>query len=488
MKRLFSSFYARLSALFLVLLLLVGAIYIAISVQSSIDFVQEADQRLNTHLAESISLEMAPYVKDSIHTDQMNHLLHYLMVMNPQIEIYLLDSTGHILAFFADQNKKLERDRVSLGPIDDFLTGSQSGLVTGDDPRNLDRQKHFSASAITLKNGSRGYVYVILGGEQYDQASASIKQQFLTSTAVKGLLIALVAAGVLGLLLFFLMTKRLRRVTEVVTGFKDGDLEQRLDDHSKDDFGRLALAFNQMADTIVSNMKDLKRSDDLRRELVANVSHDLRTPLALVQGYLETIVMKQDTLTADEIHRYMTISLKNTRYLNQLVSELFELSKLNAIHAKPTKEPFSISELIQDVILKFKSSADAKSLEMSWQYDQHIPLVTGDIGMIERALSNLLDNAIRYAPEHARVSVELTPHGTHVRISVVDSGPGIDAEDVPYIFLPYYRGKRRLPQETKGTGLGLAITKRILELHDSDIHVASEQNKGTTFYFDLARA
>ncbi len=488
MNRLFSSFYSRLAALFLVLFIVSGTIYVIISVRSSINFVQQADQRLNMHLAESIAGEVKPLVQDSIHTGQMGQLLHYLMVMNPHVEIYILDSTGSILAFFADQNKKLARNSVSTQPIDQFLSGGSDGTIEGDDPRNVNAQKPFSVARVSLKNGEAGYVYVILGGEQYDQASAAIKKQFVSSIVTRSLIVALVSTAVVGLILFFLMTRRLSRVTKVVTGFKDGDFESRLDDKSGDDFGKLARAFNGMADTIVGNMADLKRSDDLRRELVANISHDLRTPLVLIQGYLETIMMKGTDLSPEEIQRFLEISLQNTRYLSRLVSELFELSKLNAIHAKPSKEPFSISELIQDVIIKFRSSAENKAVSIACNFDQKIPLVTGDIGMIERALSNLLDNAIRYASEDAGVSVELTLSESHVRIKVSDSGPGIASEDLPYIFLPYYRGKKNQPRETQGTGLGLAITKRILELHNSDIHVASEQGKGTTFYFDLARA
>lgn len=488
MKGLFSSFYIRLSAIFLVLLLVMGAIYVAISVRSSIAFVQDADQRMNANLAEAIALEINPFVKDTIQTAEIEHLLHYFMVINPHVEIYLLDSSGTILAYFADQAKKVKRTGVSLQPITEYIDSHHLASVTGDDPRNLDRQKPFSASPITLKNNRQGYVYVILGGEQYDLASGAIKEQFLSSTMAKGLIVALAFTAILGLVIFFLMTKRLRTVTDVVTGFKDGNYDQRLDGNSQDDFGRLAQAFNQMADTIVRNIEELKRSDNLRRELVANVSHDIRTPLSSIQGYLETIMMKRDSISADELQRYMKISLQNARYLNNLVGELFELSKLNAIHTEPVKEPFSIAELIQDVILKFRSSADAKDIEITCSDVQGIPLVSGNIGMIERALSNLLDNAIRYAAENARISIELTPSEQHVRIAVTDSGPGIADEDVPHIFLPYYRGKKTAKRKDHGTGLGLAITKRILELHESDIHVASELDKGTTFYFDLARA
>ncbi len=488
MKNVFSSFYTRLSALFLVLLLVMGAIYVALSVRSSIAFVKDSDQRMNANLAHSIAAEMTPFVQDSIHHDDMGHLLHYLMVMNPYIEIYLLDSTGNIVAFFADNAKKVKRERVSLEPIITFIDRGPTESLEGDDPRDFNRQKPFSAAPISLGNDTRGYVYVILGGEQYDAASASIKKQFLTSTITRGLVVAIVFTALLGLFLFFFMTRRLRRVTAVVSGFKDGRYDDRLTDQSQDEFGRLAGAFNRMADTIVRNIDDLKQSDNLRRELVANVSHDLRTPLANIQGYLETVLIKRETLSDDEFRQYLQISLQNTRYLNHLVAELFELSKLNAIHAEPAKEPFSIAELTQDVIMKFKSGAETKGVTVDCQFDKSVPLVSADIGLIERALSNLLDNAIRYADSGTAVTIELIPYDNYVRIKVTDSGPGIAIEDVPNIFLPYYRGKHSGSPKTPGTGLGLAITKRILELHDSDIHVDSQLNRGTTFYFDLARA
>ena len=488
MKSLFSSFYTRLSALFLILLIMMGAIYIAISVRSSIEFVNDADQRMNVDLAGSIAGEIRPFVKDSIDVAQMHRLLHYFMVINPHIEIYLLDSTGNILAFFADQEKKIKRDKVSLIPIQEFLKSNKPASIKGDDPRNSDREKPFSAAPILLKDGSPGYVYVILGGEQYDKAASGIREQFLTSTIARGLVLALVFTGILGLALFFLMTKRLRRVTEVVTGFGDGNLEQRLDDNSNDDFGHLAGAFNQMADTITGNIEELKHADDLRRELIANVSHDLRTPLSSIQGYLETILMKKDSISSEELQKYMEIGLQNSRYLNKLVSELFELSKLNAIHARPRKEPFSIVDLIQDITIKFNQAAEAKKIRIECAVEPGIPLVIADIGMIERALSNLLDNAIRYASQNALVSVTLARGDHYVRVKISDTGPGINDEDLPRLFLPYYRGKRGVAKNNQGTGLGLAITKRILELHDSDIFVTSEVNKGTTFYFDLAPA
>ncbi|MBD3219387.1 MAG: two-component sensor histidine kinase, partial [candidate division Zixibacteria bacterium] len=258
-----------------------------------------------------------------------------------------------------------------------------------------------------------------------------------------------------------------------------------LPEKSDDDFGQLSMAFNQMADTIVGNMEEMKRTDDLRRELIGNVSHDLRGPLASLQGYLETILIKLDSLSKDEMKRFLEISLDNANNLSSLVSELFELSKLDARQTEPSIEVFSISELAQDVVMKYKPHADEKKISIKADLDGTMPLVKGDIGMIERVLSNLLDNAVRYTPENGTVSIVPEMHDSMVRVKISDTGHGIPEEDIPHIFGRYYRGKRGISKEKQGTGLGLAIAKKMLELHCSDIKVETAEGKGTTFHFEL---
>lgn len=486
MSKIFSSFYARLSILFLLLLLVLGTIHILISIQSSINYVEEADQRLNTDLAGSIALEFDPFLKDSLNMAGIEHMMHYLMVMNPHIEIYLLDSTGHILAFFAEPAKKVRRERVSLGPIHGFIESDIKTPVQGDDPRNADRQKPFSAAPIKLSDGSDGFIYVILGGEQYDYATASIREDFLTSTALKGLGVSLLFTAIIGLVLIFFMTRRLRAVTEVVTEFKDGNYDRRLPEKSNDDFGQLSRAFNRMADTIVGNMDQLKKTDDLRRELIANVSHDLRSPLASIQGYLETIKIKRRDLSPEELEKYIDISLGNARDLNRMVAELFELSKLDARQIEPHMESFSVSELVQDVVMKFKPTADQKQIVINAQLGEPLPQVRGDIGMIERVLSNLMENAIKYSPERSDIEIIPVRANGSIRVAISDHGSGIAEEDLPRIFSRYFRGTRTGAKSRPGTGLGLAISKKIMELHDSDIVVESKPNSGSTFSFDLS--
>lgn len=239
-----------------------------------------------------------------------------------------------------------------------------------------------------------------------------------------------------------------------------------------------------MADTIVQNMQDLKTMDNLRRDLVANVSHDLRTPLAAIQGYIETIIIKNDSLSEDEKTQYLKTTLAGTERLKKLVDELFELSKLEAREKIPNPEPFHPAELANDIIQKNILIADANKVELKLDSPMEIPFVFADLGMIEKVIQNLLDNAIKFTPAGGRVTLKLIPKQKFLELNIIDSGKGIDKSEQDLIFDRYKRsGKEN--SNIDGLGLGLAIVKKMLEVHGIEISVESSINKGSIFKFEI---
>jgi len=266
--------------------------------------------------------------------------------------------------------------------------------------------------------------------------------------------------------------------------FKEGNLTARIENVKTGEFGMMANTYNSMADTIQQNIEDLRGVDNLRKELIANISHDLRTPIASIQGYTETLLMKKEHLSEEEEIKYLGVVMKNSKKLKKLVDDLFELSKLEAKQRQLMPENLQMAELVQDVADKYRIIAKEKGISFNTVYSKNLPVVSADLALIDRVLQNIIDNAIKFCKTGDVITLELSLNSDSIRTTVSDTGSGIDADELPHIFERYRKGKI-LTDTQKGSGLGLAIVKKIMELHETDIYVESKKNKGTTFYFDL---
>ncbi len=235
-----------------------------------------------------------------------------------------------------------------------------------------------------------------------------------------------------------------------------------------------------MADRIEAQWRTLTQQDQERREMVANISHDLRTPLASLHGHLETLALKADKLGPEERQRYLAIALAQSVKVGGLAQSLFELARLEHGMVQPAPEDFSIVDLTQDVLEKFALPAQAKHLQLRAGVPPALPAVTADLGMIERVLTNLLDNAIRHTPAEGVVEVDLAYRDGKVAVTVSDNGPGIPPALRESIFQrPFPSGGAH-----RGGGLGLLIVQRMLQLNHSQVRLV-EGASGTTLCFEL---
>jgi signal transduction histidine kinase len=411
-------------------------------------------------------------------------------VINPSIEIYLLDTEGTILAFSAAPDK-VKRKRVDLGPVRRLLEGHATIPVSGEDPRSPGGKKVFTAARIPEQGELQGYLYVILGGETYDSVVHKLKASYILQLSTWMIFASLLFALVAGLVLFASLTGRLKRLANAMDAFRSGTRKAQIEflpqksGHRADEIDRLGSTFTQMAARIEDQMEQLQRADATRRELIANVSHDLRTPLATLQGYIETLLLKEDSLGPEERRSYLQTAIKHCERLSILVSELLELAKLDSSDIRVEPEPFNLSELAHDVVQKFQLKAAEKQIALLTKFDKDLPFVNADIGMIERVLENLIENAIQNTPRGGSISLVLRPQSEDIAIQVSDTGCGIPTEELAHIFDRFYQLDKSRKSEQGHSGLGLAITKKILELHDRSINVVSALGSGTTFSFQL---
>jgi two-component system OmpR family sensor kinase len=484
------SLYTKLAIVLLVLFCLLGVSILIVTQFASDMYQKEVVQKLNRNLAEQIVAQKILMEHNRINEKGLKDVFHMLMVVNPSIEIYLLDPAGKILAFSAPPGK-VKLDRVDLAPIKKWFEGDIVYPLTGDDPRNPAKKKVFSVARIPKRGKLQGYLYIILGGEIFDSIAQKIRGSYIMQLSVWWIMASLLFALITGLLLFAYLTRRLKRLAIVMDSFDMTQTPSRLqaivrrDGQHGDEIDRLAFAFRGLVERIQNQMENLKQADRLRRELVANVSHDLRTPLATLQGYVETLLLKNKSLKEKDRKLHLEIAIQHCQRLSNLVDELFELAKLDSREIEVQSEPFNINELAHDVVQKFNLSAEERQITIQINRNPQLPFVNADIAMIERVIENLLDNAVRHTSPGGSIRLTFSAQNGDISVRISDTGCGIAEEDLPHIFDRFYHRDRTQESKTGYSGLGLAIAKRILELHNKTILVESEAGSGTTFTFFL---
>ena len=472
----------RLSLVFAVLLLACSGISIWLQIQASTRHEQAVAQQLSAGLAEHIASTAQLMDADGWRPDAVRSLFDKLMAVNPSVEVYLLDNDGKIVGNAAPPGH-MKREQVELEPVRHLLAGALLPVL-GDDPRNIGISKVFSAAPVQVAGQQAGYVYVILQGETRDALAARLSDDAVLRTTLWTTVLVALLGLVMGLVALRLITRPLRALTQAVRGF-DANGEQAsalpMDDQG-DEISLLRTAFAQMGRRIAEQWRELTRQDQQRRDLIANISHDLRTPLTSLHGYLETLRLKDESLSPAERQRYLDIALGQSAKVGRLAQELFELARLESGLVQPDLESFSLPDLVQDVLQKFELAAQTRHQSLSADLPAALPGIRADLGMIERVLTNLLDNAIRHTPEGTRITLAVQALPDRVQIEVGDNGPGIPEAVREGLFT---RASGLGRNSTHSGGLGLVIVQRILQLHGSEVQLVEEPRKGALFRFTL---
>lgn len=282
------------------------------------------------------------------------------------------------------------------------------------------------------------------------------------------------------------MTGEVSRLNRAAQEIARGKLEVRVPVKGRDEVAALANTFNDMAEQLEQADASRRETEQLRRSFVAWVGHDLRTPLASLRAMLDAL---QDDLVEDKAteERYLRNAQGQVETLSLLVDDLFDMAQLDTLGMPLVRQPVDLGDLISDTIESFTAIAKQSQISLSGKVDPDIPPLSVDGGRIERVLSNLVSNALRYTPAGGNVCIEAlsTADPEAVAVMVSDNGQGIPKDDLPYIFDQFYRGEKSRSRSTGGSGLGLAIAQRIVEAHGGEIYASSEEGHGTTIRFEL---
>ncbi len=379
---------------------------------------------------------------------------------------------------------------------DRLIIAGQDGTVVADTAGPLRPGQRLSpdrlASGLPITHrGQR--VGTLLVESAMMPAFGPSEQEFLGRVNQAILLAGLAAGGIaliIGSLLFLGITAPLRRLTAAAQRIAAGDMSQRVSVHSNDEIGELSQAFNTMAES-------LARAETIRRNLMADIAHELRTPLSVVQGNLEAIldgVYPANLETITSIH-------EETVLLSRLVDDLRDLALADAGQLAIYKEPTDVADMVQGTVVSLRPQAEAKGVTVAAEVAPNLPEVSADPQRLEQVLRNLLANALRYTPTGGKIEIRATPdrvvHGAgatsctgqtiypYVRVAVSDTGMGIAPEDLPHVFDRFWRGDKSRSRSGGGAGLGLAIARQIVETHGGRIWAESAVGQGTTFTFVL---
>lgn len=436
--------------------------------------------------------------------DEFNSFLRNLVLFEPDSQLYLLGMDGRVLAMSGDA-KLPDGFKVNMGPVKEASGPVPMPYVMGDDPQRMDANavvaaRVLSRKAILNQPEAAGYLYLVCHKTVLSQSSvAALQGSFVQPTLVL-ILIVVAVSSLLAAWVAASITRPLSQMSAAVShitrdGLGDAQIGQTISGDAylglpttvaRDEFGQLNNALRSMLDALRQQWSTLRRLDHFRREGVSNLSHDLRSPLTATTACLETLDARWSSdETRDTDRQLLEVALRNTRNASRLVQSLGELAQLDEPTFKLQTELMDVSELLDDVGLRFAERA----AQLGVQWLSHCEQVCAkvDVELFERAIANLLDNALKYTKRGDIVRVGVRQVDEEAHITVEDTGAGIAASDLPHLFDRFYQVRQSVAPATGegGKGLGLAIVKRIVELHGGQVSVVSEPGRGTTIHLSL---
>ncbi|MBX3654705.1 MAG: HAMP domain-containing histidine kinase [Ramlibacter sp.] len=424
-----------------------------------------------------------------------------LVLYEPDTQLYLLGADGTVLA--STSEKRLpEGFKVRLAPVQEAAGSAPMPYVLGDDPQRMDTRAVIAAKAlrrtvIRPDEPVAGYLYLVSQPRTLTEDRVAALRGSLAEPGLMLILAVVAVATLLAAWVTAAVTRPLARLTSAVSAVTREGIDGLAsgatpaddaalawpDTQARDEFGQLARGMGAMLATLRAQWGTLRRLDHFRREGVSNLSHDLRSPLTATAACLETL----DNRWADDPDRasdraLIAVALRNTHNAARMVQSLGDLAQLDEPEFKLRGEVLDLTELLDGVAMRFAARAATLGVELLAAPPQEpAALAVVDVELLERAVANLVDNALKFCGSGGRITLQAITQDHEVVVQVQDTGPGIPAADLPHLFDRFYQSRQSVAPATGegGKGLGLAIVKRIAELHGGQVRVTSQIGQGT---------
>ena len=481
----FKSVFAKYITAFMVIIIVSFAVLIGIistvvnnySVNAKADLVAQAAHTAAAYIEEKLQQTMGnDFVEFAAENEaDISLMMQAVASTSEDITLLLTDNTGNILSYNDNDKSKLNVEAtIPKSVMDEINNGqevSQLDFLEGVFP-----EKHmiYAVPIYTADDYVCGTAMV---------CTTSVKLDNLLELMIKTIVVASLWIMLAALVAVYFITERvvrpLREMNRAVKCFAAGDFSARVPVRGKDEIARLAVAVNDMA-------QSLDNLEKMRNTFIGNVSHDLRTPMTTISGFIDGIL---DGAIPPEKHEYyLGIIATEVRRLSRLVATLLDVARLQAGDRKFNMKPFDICEMARQILISFEQKIDAKRLDVEFECDEEKMFANADRDAIYQILYNICDNAVKFSCERGKLSLTLrNTKDKKVLIRVFNEGVGIPPTDVPFIFERFYKSDKSRGLDKSGVGLGMFIAKTIIDAHHEKIWVESEYQKNCAFQFTLAK-
>jgi signal transduction histidine kinase len=451
---------------------------------STTTYHEASTQLLNKDIAAHIAKFTSPFEGQGVNPKKADSVFYNAMVLSPSAEVYFLDTNGKVIAFHSPKNE-ISRWNVPLDPIKSYIELKGQVFVKGLDPKDPNHNKIFSASEVKSGDKKLGYIYVVLGSKKSESLVDLLYGNHIMKLALTAFITIIFLSAFLSILYLRRMKKSFLKLITVLERFEAGDYTARFNINMKDELLPVTQAFNKMADLLSTTITQLKKSEQERKTFIATISHDLRTPLSIARGYTETLMLKRETadITHEEQKQYSQLIYNKMLQIENMVKQLFELSKMESIEFRAQKEPFVLSEIMDESVNTFQMVAKEKKIQLECLQCLHHIWVYADIRMIERVIQNLAENALKSTNEGGKVIASISREGESVIFRIDNTGEPLPDDLLQWIG-HFKSDTELLSNHPAKLGLGLIIVQKMLLLHNSSLG-AKYENGRNVFSFAL---
>ena len=403
--------------------------------------------------------------------DQLKKTLN-TQAQNSEAIAFVTDSEGRVLICSDYPEKSAAKQAIPAEIARNIAAGQE--IYSYSDLGGFFEKKHLNSIRI-ISDGEKTAALLFVSAPS---AQMSAFADNMTKTVSVATLLVFVVALIAVYLMSEKITEPLKDMSKAAKSFAQGHFDVRVPVSGEDEIGELARAFNNMASS-------LEKQEDLRNTFLANISHDLRTPMTSISGIIDCII--DGAIPPEKQNHYLEQIAAEVRRLSRLVSSLLDISRMQAGERRFNMTSFDVCEMARQILISFEKRLDEKKMEVSFDCSSDNISVTADKDAIHQVLFNIIDNAVKFSNKGGELTIRLTGKDDKVYVSVRNTGVGIPPEDLPYVFDRFYKSDKSRGLDKSGVGLGLFIVRTIIERHGEEIRVRSDYGKDCEFTFTLRR-